>query len=136
MATQVQAREIFDSVDRIPFYNAEVTAIAKGTVVKHHTVKDQGKKVAATTDIVWGVTIADVPAATWGTIQIRGRCGVLAGATVTPGIRVMADSTGRAISWTAAGGTNANVVGICNDDATVGLLVECDLSGPGVISQG
>lgn len=136
MATQVQARENFDPGDRIPFFNNESTTIAKGTVIKRDTTQGYGKKVAATTDAILGVTIADVPAQTWGTVQIRGRCGVLAGATITPGQRLMADSTGRAVQWAAGAGTNANVLGECNQGGTVGLLCEVDLAGPAVISQG
>jgi hypothetical protein len=112
--------------------------IAAHMAVKLDSTVDQIALVGATTDHVFGVTHAIIADGAYGDIVTRGQALVLSGAAMaTIGVLTMADATGRAIAWSAAGGTNANVLGTLLTTASgAAELVEIELAGPGVINQG
>lgn len=118
-------------------YNGTGSTIAAHLAVMADSTNQYVKLPTATTDPLLGVTMAAIEDATWGSIATRGLVMVTCSAAITTGARVMADNAGKALTWAAVGGTNANVLGIART-ATTGAnqLVEVELAGPGVISQG
>lgn len=85
---------------------------------------------AATTDAVYGLTMAAIANNTHGDVQLRGIGVATAGGSVTAGTRLMAGTTGKLVTWTAAGG-NA-VAAIALEDASTDELFEVELVGPGI----
>lgn len=124
----VQARASYDSTDVISARNDEATTISKGMVVKRGTSQDGCLLFDAVTDEILGVAQNDIAAAAFGAVQKDGRARVLYGTTVAVGDRLMPHATnGKAILWTAAGGSNAAVLGVANSAGVDGDLGEVDL---------
>lgn len=133
-----QARSIKGADDIRAKKNATGSTIAKARVVKLDTDSEEILLPGATTDHLYGVTLAAIPNLAYGDIQTRGRaiC-TAAGALATRGILLMTDTAGKVVAWSAAGGTNAAVVGTLETTAAAdGDEVEVELAGPGVIKQG
>lgn len=132
-----QARYSFDPADMVSVRNDEATALTRGMIVKRATAQDGALLPDASTDSLLGVVFDDeIAAGAYGTVQIRGQARVLAGATLTAGMDLMPTTAGKAVEWTAAAGTNAAMVGSCNQGAALDELFECELAGPNTIKQG
>lgn len=87
---------------------------------------------AAATDAVFGVSDASpISAAATGErvdVVMSGIAPVVYGGTVTRGQLLMSDSTGRAITATAAAGTNVRTAGVAMVSGVVGDIGDISLS--------
>lgn len=133
-----QVRSIKDSECIRSKLNNTGGTIAKGTVCKLNGVVGEAAVMAATTDDVYGVAMADIADGAMGDFQIRGKALVLSGgALATPGTLLMSSATGKAAAWAAGAGTNANVLGIQETTASgADELIEVELAGPATSKQG
>lgn len=117
--------------------NKTGTAIGANLVVKASTADDDGVLLpAAVTDDVCGVTMEAIADKTYGSVQLRGLALCTAGGTVTKGDRLMLTTAGKVITWTAAAGSNAAVVGTANRSAVLDEVFEVELAGPCAVRQG
>jgi histidinol phosphatase-like enzyme len=133
-----QARQIvFAENIRSGYNNTSATLAANRVVVVNNSGINEVELPGASTDDVHGVTMAAILDDEWGDVQIRGLAVCTAAAAITIGDRLMMDTAGKVLTWTAAGGTNAAVVGKAMTAATAdGDLIEVELAGPGVVRQG
>lgn len=133
-----QVRNIVDADDIRSGYNSTVATLAAARVVVLTASGDREIKLpAASTEDVVGVTMAAIAVSEWGDVQIRGVAPCTAAAAITVGDRLMMDTAGKVLTWTASTGVNAAVVGKALTAASAdGDLVEVELAGPGVVRQG
>lgn len=131
-------RQAMGADDIRAVYNNTGSEIAAHVAVKKGSVVDEVALPAADTDHLLGVTLAVIPPASWGCVQIRGRAKVVAGgALATPGVALKATTAGKAAAWSASAGNNAHVLGTLETTAsTDGDIVEVELNGPGSMKQG
>ncbi len=117
--------------------NTGSTIAAYRVVVRDATGVDEIALPGAVTDDVYGVTMAAILDDKYGDIQTRGVAICTAAAAITQGARLMMDTAGKVLTWTAAGGANAAVVGIADIAAgAFGDLLEVTLAGPATSRQG
>jgi hypothetical protein len=133
-----QPRQIIGPQDLRSGYNATGSSIGAALVVVLDNAGDRQIELpGAVTDDVYGVTLKAIANVTWGDVQIRGQAICTASAAITIGDRLMLTTAGKVATWTAAGGSNAAVVGKAITAATTdGDLIEVELAGPGVVRQG
>jgi hypothetical protein len=78
-------------------YNGTGSTIAKGTIVKRKvaaTTQDEIVKAAGTTDVLYGVMMADIADKSYGDCQIGGVGLVLCSGTIAIGAEVGSDANG------------------------------------------
>jgi hypothetical protein len=133
-----QLRQIVDSEGIRSGYNNTGSALGEALVVVLNNAGDREVELpGAVTDDVYGVTLKAIADDTWGDVQIRGQAICTAAAEVAIGARLMMDTAGKVLTWTAAGGANAAVVGKAMTAASGdGVQLEVELAGPGVVRQG
>ncbi len=133
-----QTRVIVDAEGIRSGYNDTGSTIAANRfVIGATTGERQIALPGAVTDDLAGVTMAAIADNAWGDIQKSGTAVVTAGAAVAIGDRLMPTTTGKAITWTAAGGANAAVGGRAVTAAAAdGDLIEVELAAPGTVRQG
>lgn len=99
-------------------------------VMKDATVTEGIKLPTAVTDAIFGVTMRSIADNEYGPIQRAGRAQCTAAAGITAGAQLMADTAGKVLTWTVAGGSNAFLVGTAVGAATLDgdlLYVDLDL---------
>jgi len=120
--------------------NTSGATLPKGTIVKLSAAADDTVILpTAVGDAVWGVTTADIPNNTVGTVQIRGRALVLIGTGgVVRGDKLTHDTAifGSAKTAAPAAGTNNALLGIAARTSAISTLAEVELAGPGAFFQG
>lgn len=133
-----QLRQIIGPEDLRSGYNNTGSTLAEAIVVVLNNAGDREIELpGAVTNDVYGVTLKSIADDTWGDVQIRGTAICTAAAEVAIGARLMMDTSGKVLTWTAAGGSNAAVVGTAMTAASGdGVLLEVELAGPGVARQG
>lgn len=111
-------------------YNAGAL-IAKGTIVKLNSsapvYAGEVVKAAANSDILYGVAMMDIAAASWGDVQIGGIAVVLCGTASANTARVTSDASGKTITWASG----QSLLGV---NVTAGVVAdvyhEVELAGP------
>jgi hypothetical protein len=113
-------------------YNNSGSTIAKGTIVKLNptTPAFAGEvvKAAANSDTLYGVTMMDIPTATWGDVQVSGVAVVLCGTASVVTARLTSDASGKTITWASG----QSLLGIALTPGVVAdVYHEVELAGPG-----
>lgn len=108
--------------------NEEVTAMAKGYIVKAGTAADGILLATAATSALLGVTVEPISPGKSQSYQMGGKAAVLSGAAITVGQILTSDSTGRAVPLTASASSTAQILGIAKTAASgAGEWVEVEL---------
>ena len=133
-----QLRQIIGPEDLRSGYNNTGSSIGEALVVVLNNAGDREVELpGAVTDDVYGVTLDAIADDTWGDVQIRGQAICTCSAAVAIGARLMMDTAGKVLTWSAAAGSNAAVVGkALTATSADGDLLEVELAGPGVVRQG
>ena len=133
-----QLRQIVDPEGLRSGYNNTGSTLAEAIVVVLNNAGDREVELpGAVTDDVYGVTLKAIADDTWGDIQIRGTAICTCSAAVAIGARLMMDTAGKVLTWSASAGSNAAVVGkALTATSADGDLLEVELAGPGVVRQG
>jgi predicted RecA/RadA family phage recombinase len=131
-----QLRTRCDASDIVSKKNATGSTIVKGAVVKLDTTSEQIVLPGASTDGCFGVAREDIPTGTWGNIQTGGLAICLAASGITVGQQLMPDTNGKVATWSAAGGTNAALIGVAQTAASASDYLEVELAAPFTIKQG
>lgn len=118
--------------------NATGSDIEANVFVMLDSTTNQIKLPTGTTVALYGVTMAAIENGYSGDIQTAGVALVKASAALaTPGIQLMSNTDGKAVTWAAVAGTNAQLAGqLLNTAAALDDLVEVDLRGLGALQQG
>jgi len=120
--------QTFPSLDRNG-YNGSGSDIAAGYILKDDGTNIDGIELAtAATDSICGVSVETIANGMTQSYQCDGRAWVFAGETLTPGQKVTADATSRAVAISAASAANfENVLGTIKTHGVVGDKVEVEL---------
>lgn len=113
-------------------YNNSGSTILKGTVVKLNgsspVFAGEVAKSTAVSDVVYGVTMADILTTQWGDVAVGGVVPVLASAALAQGVKVTVEAAGRLAAWSSGNvlvGTTITASNAAND------LQEVELAGAG-----
>jgi hypothetical protein len=113
-------------------YNNTGSTILKGTVVKLNSsapvFAGEVAKATAVSDVLYGVTLSDLPTAQWGDVAVAGIVPVLASAALGQGVKVTVEAAGRLAAWSSGNalvGTTVSASNAAND------LQEVELAGAG-----
>lgn len=121
---------IYSDQQVLPGYNGTGSDIAKGVIVKLKVAPSQNFEVeieATSTGVIYGVTQNIIENGRTGDIVVGGVAEVLAGGTITPGVRVMPTTGGKSLTATAGN----SVLGIALTTGTASALHNVVLSAPG-----
>ena len=119
-------------------YNGTGSDIAANVAVMLDSTSKYIKLPSSNAVALHGVTRAAIANGKWGDVQVSGVALVKAsGALATPGIQLMSDTAGKAVTFAAASGVNAQVLGqLLTTGSALNDLVEVELLGLGTIQQG
>ncbi len=110
--------------------NTTGSTLAKGTFVKlkaSPSVEDEVELEDSNTGAIYGVTAYEIEDGKMGDVVLRGRAAVLAGGTISPGVRVMPTAGGK--SLTATVGSSGG--GLAVTAGALDAYHEVELLGPG-----
>lgn len=127
-----------DGTDFRGGYNGSGSDISTGYILKHDGTNTDGVELAtAATDSIAGVSTETIENGKTRSYQRDGKTWVYAGETLTPGQKVTADATSRAVAISAASAANfENVLGtvVTAGDAGDKVEVELEIGGKAYVA--
>jgi hypothetical protein len=108
-------------------YNNTSSAIPKGRILVHGSTTDYVALAATDTAPYYGVSGEEIPAYSWGRVVVKGTALVQVASSITPGVRLTSDASGKAV----AAATGDAVIGIGKEAGANDALIEVELAGPG-----